>query len=96
MISKKTFLESVEKINNKRKSIDEISEVLQKYGVIDGYLMEYDFEITIANILKEAMNDVKDLINTYLFEGSAGVKDNLDLDVSSWEDVYDILFRGRK
>lgn len=100
MISKKTFVDTINKIIDYNNMSNEINDVFSKYKVEDCNSVFYGFyEDVVVNLLTEAMNDEDEWISWWLYECNYG-KDINDrdfdnesfyIDLSTPEKLYDFL-----
>lgn len=98
MISKKTFLHTIDTLSREMEAESRMMEAISEYaeGEVYGRFVMIDL---VLNLLAEAMHDNTDLLFYLFFDkdqlrslkpGDVMLGDN-DANIKSWEDVYDIL-----
>lgn len=103
MISKKTFVNTINKIIDYNNMSNEINDVFSKYRTEDCNSVFYGFyEDVVVNLLTEAMNDKDEWISWWLYECNYGTDTtgyavvgprNIELDLSTPEKLYDFLVK---
>lgn len=103
MISKKTFVNTINKIIDYNNMSNEINDVFSKYRTEDCNSVFYGFyEDVVVNLLTEAMNDKDEWISWWLYECNYGQDtmkyatigpDNVEIDLSTPEKLYDFLVK---